>query len=67
LGEGLTEENYGWIFVDKIPLLYDKKRVARQHQIEKWLDLYQLTRELNIEKTERQTAQPATTPIKYVI
>lgn len=63
----MTEENYGWIFVDKIPLLYDKKRVERQNQIEKWLDLYQLTRELNIEKTETQTAHTATTPIKYVI
>jgi hypothetical protein len=61
----LAEENYGWLFVDIVPLLYDKKRVARQLQIETWLDLYQLTKELNIQKIETQNStNPA---LNYVI
>jgi hypothetical protein len=59
------EENYGWLFVDTVPLLYDKKKVTRQLQIETWLDLYQLTKELNIQKLENSNgANPA---INYVI
>lgn len=49
-------ENYEWIFVDKVPLLCDKKRIERQQKIETWLDLYQLTIELGIEKTQSQHA-----------
>ncbi len=46
-------EAFGWIFVDFIPLLYEKKRVAKQLQIETWLDLSQLVRELGIGKLKR--------------
>jgi hypothetical protein len=59
------EENYGWLFVDMIPLLYDKKKVARQLKVETWLDLYQLTKELNITKIENGPA--ANSAINYVI
>ncbi len=38
----------GWIFVDKIPLLYERRHVARQLQVETWLELFQLVKELNI-------------------
>jgi hypothetical protein len=51
--------------VDTVPLLYDKKKVARQLQIETWLDLYQLTKELNITKIE--SPHTPNTPINYVI
>jgi len=61
----LAEENYGWLFVDTVPLLYEKKKVARQLQIETWLDLYQLTKELNIQKPENQNG--ANAPMNYVI
>jgi hypothetical protein len=60
----LAEENYGWLFVDTVPLLYDKRKVARQLQVETWLDLYQLTKELNIEKIGNHNANAA---INYVI
>jgi hypothetical protein len=55
-------ETYGWIFVDNIPLLYDKKKVARQFQIEMWLDLTQVAKELGIEKLNenRQNSNPTT-------
>ena len=48
----MAEETFDWVFVDFIPLLYEKKRVARQSQIERWLDLAQVVKELGIEKTE---------------
>jgi maltose-binding protein MalE len=60
----LAEENYGWLFVDAVPLLYDKKKVARQLQVETWLDLYQLTKELNIEKIENHNTNAT---MNYVI
>ena len=59
------EENYGWLFVNTVPLLYDKKKVARQLKIETWLDLYQLTEELNIQKLVNPNGGNAT--INYVI
>jgi len=40
---------YGWLFVDNVPLLYDRRRVARQLQVETWLDLAQLMKELSVE------------------
>lgn len=61
----MAEENYGWLFVDTIPLLCEKKKVARQLQIETWLDLYQLTKELNIVKLDNSSG--ANAPINYVI
>jgi len=35
--------------VDFIPLLYEKRRIARQLQVETWLDLTQLLNELKLE------------------
>jgi hypothetical protein len=53
----LAEEAFGWLFVNHIPLLYDKKKVARQFQIETWLDLAQVVKELGIESlTENKRA-----------
>jgi hypothetical protein len=42
LGERRKEvlaEACGWLFIDFIPILYEKRRVTRQLQIETWLDL----------------------------
>jgi len=59
-------EAFGWLFVDFVPLLYEEKRVARQLQIETWLDLSQLVKELGIEKLDKTKldARPATS---YVV
>jgi hypothetical protein len=59
------EENYSWLFVNTIPLLYEEKKIERQSKIETWLDLYQLTKELNIEKLENRNGVNAA--ISYVI
>jgi hypothetical protein len=61
----LTEEAFNWLFVDSIPLLYEKRKVARQFQIEMWLDLTQLVKELNIEKTENK--RNAHSEMSYVV
>jgi hypothetical protein len=58
------EELYSWLFVDTIPLLYEEKKIERQSKIETWLNLYQIARELNIQKPENNGAN---TPINYVI
>ena len=49
-------EPYGWIFVDFIPLLHDKKRLAKQFQIETWLNLTEAAREFGL-KTEPNKPQ----------
>jgi len=59
-------ETCGWLFVDHIPLLYDKKRVARQFQVEMWLNLTQLVKELGIEKVnENKHIAPSAT--NYIV
>jgi len=44
------EDLYSWLFVNMVPLLYEEKKIERQSKIETWLDLYQIARELNIQK-----------------
>lgn len=59
-------ESYSWLFIDFVPLLYEKRRVARQLQVETWLDLSQLLRELKLENAEG-SGQNAKTKIDYAI
>jgi hypothetical protein len=58
------EELYGWLFVTTVPLLCEEKKLERQQKIETWLNLYQITRELGIEKAEKESSP--TPPINYV-
>jgi hypothetical protein len=53
-------EYCGWLFIDNIPLIYDKKSVARQLQVETWLELAQIVKELKIQDVSllRQLPQP---------
>jgi len=59
-------ETFGWLFVDFIPLLYEKKRVAKQLQIETWLDLSQLVKELGIENIHEKRKNAIST-VNYVV
>ncbi|MGB9959664.1 MAG: hypothetical protein ACPLKQ_03980 [Candidatus Bathyarchaeales archaeon] len=59
-------ESYGWLFIDFIPLLYEKRRVARQLQVETWLDLSQLLRELKLENIEN-SGQSTEPKMDYVV
>lgn len=61
----MVEDSYGWLFVDKTPLLYNKKNVDRQKKIETWLNLYQLTRELKINKPELK--EKTESKLRYII
>jgi hypothetical protein len=65
-GEGSMAESCGWLFVYNVPLLYDKRRVARQLQVENWLDLAQVVKELKIEDLimSKRSAQP---PADYIV
>jgi hypothetical protein len=57
------EKIYSWLFVNTIPLLCEEKKIERQSKIETWLNLYQLTRELNIQELEQKNNNP---PINYI-
>ena len=57
------EKIYSWLFVNTIPLLYEEKKIERQSKIETWLNLYQLTRELDIQEPDQKNASP---PINYI-
>ena len=59
-------DSCGWIFVDNVPLMYDRKRVARQLQVETWLQLSQLVKELNIDdlKFRKENSERA---VPYVV
>ncbi len=59
------QEDLDWIFVCKIPMLIEKKNIDKQQKIETWLDLYQLTREVD-EAIAGFKAEEAKQPIKYV-
>ena len=48
----MSEENYDWIFVNRIPMLCDKTRIAKQQKIETWLSLYQAVAELGLQNRE---------------
>ncbi len=61
----MAEETFGWLFVGNIPLMYDKKKVARQFQIEAWLDLAQVVKELGIENLTQN--KPATIQTSYIV
>jgi hypothetical protein len=62
----LEEESLGWMFVNSIPLQYDKKRLAKQFQIETWLDLAQVMKELNIEKPNETKIHQANV-VSYIV
>jgi len=60
----LNEENCDWIFVNMVPMLCDKTRIAKQQKIETWLNLYQLAKKLGLEKTERRNPRAS---MSYVV
>ena len=63
---GELVESFKWLFVEFVPLLYDKKRIARQFQIEMWLDPSPIIKELKIKNVE--TSKRATNPaMRYIV
>jgi hypothetical protein len=39
---------YGLLFIDGLPLLVPKRNLTRQMQVEMWLDLAQIAKELGL-------------------
>ena len=60
----MSEENFEWIFVNMVPLLCDKSRIAKQEKVETWLDLFQLAKNLGLEKAELQNPSAS---MSYVV
>ena len=60
----MSEENFEWIFVNMVPLLCEKVRIAKQEKVETWLNLYQLAKNLGLEKAELQNPSA---PMSYVV
>ena len=60
----LIEENLDWIFVNHVPMLCDKLRIAKQQKIETWLNLHQIVTKLGLQKKE---THESTAPVKYVV
>ena len=52
------------MFVENVPLLFDKERIQRQLKVETWLDLTQLVKEIKEEDNDKKSHQPA---INYVV
>ena len=57
-------ESCCWLFVENVPLLFDKERVQRQLKIETWLGLTQLLKEIKEEDNEKNSHQQA---MRYVV
>ncbi len=60
----MAEENLDWIFINMVPMLCDKIRIAKQQKIETWLNLYQIAAKLGLQKGESGKSD---SPIQYVI
>jgi hypothetical protein len=60
----LAEENLDWIFVNTVPMLCEKTRIAKQQKVETWLNLHQVARKLGLQKPKKR--EP-TTPVRYIV
>ncbi|MEA2090587.1 MAG: hypothetical protein U9O89_07540 [Thermoproteota archaeon] len=56
-------ETYKWLFVGDIPILCEKKKVARQFSVEMWLDPTPLFKALKL----RQLSQVKVKKTKYIV
>jgi hypothetical protein len=46
----VNRDRWQWLFVGDVPLLYPERNVARQLQVETWLDLTMIVEALKVEK-----------------
>jgi hypothetical protein len=59
-----VSESYCWLFIENVPLLFDKERIQRQVKVETWLGLTQLLKEIRDEDDKNKSHY---TPINYVV
>lgn len=60
---GVMPESCCWLFVENVPLLFDKERIQKQLKVETWLDLTQLVREIKEEDNDEKSQHA----INYVV
>ena len=60
----MAEENLDWIFINRVPMLCEKTRIAKQQKIETWLNLHQLATKLKLLQKARSQS---VAPITYVV
>ncbi len=58
----MTEEILEWIFVNQIPMLADKTRIAKQQKIETWLNLHHILKKLGLDKENNKP-----TAVRFVV
>ena len=58
-------DTFRWLFVEAVPLLFEKRRVARQLQIEVWLDPSPILKMLKIENVDNRKSER--TSLSYVV
>ncbi|MGE5637912.1 MAG: hypothetical protein ACM3WQ_04315 [Chloroflexota bacterium] len=59
----MAEESLEWIFVNNVPMLANKTRIAKQQKIETWLNLHHILKELSLNKEITES----TTPMRFVV
>jgi hypothetical protein len=52
-------EPYGWLFVENVPLLFDRSRIAKQLKVETWLDLTELLDEIKDTDANKRSSEQA--------
>ena len=63
----MAEELFGWMFVANYPMLFEKRRMAKQVKVETWLDLAQALRELGVEELERNKTKTVQNQMSYIV
>jgi hypothetical protein len=63
----LAEDLFGWMFIANYPMLFEKRRMAKQVKVEAWLDLAQVLRELGVEKLDKNEAKTTQDQTGYIV
>lgn len=63
----MAEELLGWMFIANYPILFEKRRMAKQVKVEAWLDLAQVLLELGVEKLDRNKSKTKQDQTGYIV
>jgi hypothetical protein len=63
----MAEELFGWMFVANYPILFEKRRMAKQVKVEAWLDLAQVLQELGVRKLGKNETKTTQNHMSYIV
>lgn len=63
----MAEELFGWMFIANYPMLFEKRRMAKQVKVETWLDLAQTLHELGVDELEKNKTKAAQDHMSYIV